>query len=85
MNNFDHHVAWLTSLGFQLERGMLTGGGHFAVAGQVGTRFATDEMQIDTYLLEAFFEADKAHPVLGESQIIAGPDGDYTVTVILAE
>jgi len=85
VNNFDHHVAWLNGLGFQLERGMLVGAGRFAVAGQVGTRFATDEVQIDTYLLEAFFEADKAHPVLGEAQVVAGPEGDYTVTAILAE
>lgn len=84
MNNFEHHVAQLEALGFQLERGMLVGAGRFARAGQIGTRFETDQVQVDTYLMEAFFEADKAHPVLGESQKLQGPQGEYSVTQILA-
>ena len=84
MNNFDHHVAQLEALGFQLERGMLVGEGTFARADQIGTRFSTSEVQIDTYTREAFFEADKSHPVLGESQEFDGPDGKYLVTEILA-
>ena len=84
MNNFDHHVAQLEALGFQLERGMLVGDGAFARADQVGTRFLTPEVQIDTYTREAFFEADKSHPVLGESQEFSGPEGNYVVTEILA-
>jgi len=63
VNNFEHHVAQLERLGFQLERGMLVGAGNFGRADQIGTRFATSEVQIDTYTQEAFFETDKAHPV----------------------
>jgi hypothetical protein len=85
VNNFDHHVAQLQALGYQLERGMLVGDGAFPIAAQIGTRFGTESVQIDTYTLEAFFEADKAHPILGESQEYEGPDGKYTVTEILAE
>ena len=84
MNNFEHHVQQLEALGFQLERGMLMGPGKFARADQIGTRFATDEVQIDTYTQEAFFETDKAHPALGESQEFTGPDGHYRVTALLA-
>ena len=83
MNNFDEHVAQLESLGFVLERGMLVGDGKFANASQIGTRFVSDHVQIDTYSMEAFFEADKAHPVLGEPQEFTGPNGKYTVTQIL--
>ena len=84
MNNFDHHVKQLEALGFQLERGMLVGDGNFASPGQIGTRFAGPNVQIDTYRLDAFFEADKAHPQLGESQEFEGPEGKYAVTQILA-
>lgn len=84
MNNFEHHIAQLEALGFQLERGMLIGDGSFNLSNQIGTRFATAEVQVDTYTREAFFEADKAHPVLGESQEFTGPEGDYTVTALLA-
>ena len=83
MNNFDHHIAKLESLGFQLERGMLVGEGRFSNPAQIGTRFVSANVQIDTYLLEAFFEADKAHPTLGESQEFSGPAGEYSVTAIL--
>ena len=83
MNNFEHHIQQLEALGFQLERGMLTGAGSFPKAAQIGTRFSTAQVQIDTYLLEAFFEADKSHPILGESQKIQGPAGEYTVTELL--
>lgn len=84
MNNFEHHISQLEALGFQLERGMLIGDGSFELANQIGTRFATDEVQIDTYTREAFFEVDKAHPVLGESQEFTGPEGKYRVTQLLA-
>lgn len=84
MKNFQHHVAQLENLGFQLERGMLTGAGKFAVAKQIGVRFLSGNTQIDTYLLDAFFDASKSHPALGESEIIDGPEGKYTVTQILA-
>jgi hypothetical protein len=83
VNNFEHHISRLEALGFTLERGMLIGDGRFAEASQIGTRFATASVQIDTYTREAFFEADKAHPVLGESQQVAGPEGGYTVTALL--
>ncbi|MFM7029716.1 MAG: hypothetical protein ACKOWK_01445 [Micrococcales bacterium] len=85
MNNFDHHVAQLEALGFTLERGMLVGDGRFPNANQIGTRFLGQRVQIDTYLHSAFFDADKAHPVLGESQEITGPDGSYRVQEILAQ
>ena len=84
MNNFDHHVAQLEALGFALERGMLVGSGHFEITGQIGTRFIGGNVQVDTYTQASFFDADKAHPVLGESQEFTGPDGRYTVTAILA-
>lgn len=84
MNNFEHHISQLEALGFQLERGMLIGEGSFELANQIGTRFSTDLVQVDTYTREAFFEADKAHPVLGESQEFTGPDGKYLVTELLA-
>lgn len=84
MNNFDHHVKQLEALGFQLERGMLVGYGSFPSPNQIGTRFSGPKVQIDTYRLDAFFDADKAHPHLGESQEFDGPEGQYTVTQILA-
>ena len=84
MNNFQHHVSQLEALGFQLERGMLIGAGKFPTAKQIGVRFSSGNTQVDTYLLDEFFDASKSHPVLGESQIIDGPDGKYTVTAILA-
>ena len=84
MNNFEHHIGQLQAAGFVLERGMLVGDGKFGRSDQIGTRFSTDEVQIDTYTREAFFEADKAHPALGESQDFTGPDGAYRVTEILA-
>ena len=85
MTNFEHFVADLESLGFTLERGMLVGDGHFPNPAQIGARFSSAFQHIDTYTLEAFFEADKSHPVLGDSAIIDGPDGNYTVTAIVAE
>jgi hypothetical protein len=84
VNNFDHHVAQLEALGFTLERGMLVGQGTFANPAQIGTRFSTSEVQIDTYSQAAFFDTDKAHPTLGESQEFTGPDGVYRVTQLLA-
>jgi hypothetical protein len=84
VNNFDHHVSQLEALGFQLERGMLVGDGVFTRADQIGTRFSTHEVQIDTYTREAFFETDKSHPKLGESQDFDGPEGKYSVTQLLA-
>jgi hypothetical protein len=84
VNNFEHHISQLEALGFQLERGMLIGDGGFELTNQIGTRFATDEVQIDTYTRDAFFAADKAHPLLGESQEFTGPDGVYRVTALLA-
>jgi hypothetical protein len=83
VSNFHHHIEQLQKLGFALERGMLVGDGHFADARQIGTRFSTATTQIDTYTQAAFFAADKGHPVLGESQEFAGPDGTYTVTQLL--
>jgi hypothetical protein len=84
VNNFQHHVSQLEALGFQLERGMLVGAGEFPAARQIGVRFSSSNTQVDTYLLDEFFNASKSHPVLGELQIIDGPDGKYTVTAILA-
>jgi hypothetical protein len=83
VKNFEHHIAQLEALGFQLERGMLIGAGRFTTADQIGTRFATATAQIDTYTRESFFEADKAQPLLGESQVFAGPEGEYIVTPLL--
>ena len=85
MNNFEHHVASLEADAFVLERGMLVGAGKFAIQGQIGTRFISGKTQIDTYLLQAFFEADKSHPKLGESQKIQGPEGEYSVAPILEQ
>ena len=85
MTNFDHFVASVESLGFTLERGMLVGQGNFANPSQIGARFTTPNQQIDTYTLDAFFSADKSHPVLGVSENIDGPAGAYTVTAIVAE
>ena len=84
MNNFQHHVTQLEALGFTLERGTLVGVGGGIPASQIGFRFCSGNTQVDTYLQSAFFEASKSHPVLGESQIIDGPDGEYSVTQILA-
>ena len=84
MNNFQHHASQLAALGFTLERGMLIGAGKFPAAKQIGVRFNSGNTQVDTYLLEEFFSASKSHPLLGESQIIDGPDGKYSVTQILA-
>ena len=83
MNNFEHHIAQLEALGFELERGMLVGDGHFANPAQIGTRFETEAVQVDTYTQVAFFDADKAHPFIGESQEFTGPDGAYRVTELL--
>ena len=83
MNNFQHHIEQLEALGFSLERGMLVGAGRFADPNQIGTRFATAQQQIDTYTQDAFFDADKAHPKLSGETTIDGPQGKYTVTVIL--
>jgi len=85
VNNFDHHVAQLEAIGFSLERGMLVAEGRFENPNQVGTRFISRRVQIDTYTQESFFNADKAHPVLGESQEFTGPDGEYRVQEILAQ
>ena len=64
---------------------MLVGDGRFELEHQVGTRFIGVNTQIDTYLQSAFFEADKAHPKLGESQKNSGPDGEYIVAPILEQ
>jgi hypothetical protein len=85
VNNFEHHIASLEAEGFVLERGMLIGSAKFASQGQIGIRFASGNTQIDTYLLQAFFDADKAHPKLGESQKIQGPEGEYSVAPILEQ
>ena len=63
---------------------MLIGDGKFPTTKQIGVRFSSGNAQVDTYLLNEFFDTSKSHPVLGESQIIDGPDGKYTVTAILA-
>jgi hypothetical protein len=78
-------MAGLEADGFVLERGMLVGDSKFAMPGQIGVRFAGGNTQIDTYLLQAFFEADKSHPKLGESQKIQGPEGEYSVAPILEQ
>ena len=85
MNNFEHHISGLEAKGFVLERGMLIGEAKFVTDGQIGIRFTAANTQIDTYLQQAFFAADKAHPKLGESQIIQGPDGEYSVAPILEQ
>ena len=84
MNNFEHHISQLEALGFKLELGMLLGHSAAIDANQIGFRFGTSNTQVDTYLHNAFFDASKSHPVLGEQEIIDGPEGEYTVTQILA-
>jgi len=84
VNNFQQHTAQLEALGFQLDRGMLVGAGKFPSSKQIGTRFSNSSAQVDTYLQSAFFDASKSHPVLGSSEIIDGPEGEYTITQILS-
>lgn len=84
MNNFAHHMAQLEAQGFVVERGMLAGEARFAQPQQIGTRFESGRVQIDTYLLTEFFAANKAQPKLGNQEHFEGPEGDYTVTQILA-
>lgn len=85
VNNFEHHIAQLVAQGFSVERGMLTGA--FESPDQIGVRFtavaAGVHTQIDSYLQSAFFEANKSHVKLGETQEIVGPQGVYKVAQIL--
>lgn len=49
----------------------------------IGFRFESGVQQIDLYIRDAFWDASKSHPLLGESQVFETIAGDYRSTQIL--
>lgn len=84
VNAYDHWVQTLAAQGLTVERGLLVGASPDASV--LGFRFETEFQQFDVYFEATFFDADKAHPKLGQATVV-GPTETmpgYRVTPIRA-
>jgi hypothetical protein len=84
VNQYQHWVQTLAAQGLTVERGLLVGASPDASV--AGFRFETDFQQFDVYFEAAFYDADKAHPKMGQPTTVEPTDGTpaYRITRISA-